>query len=169
VPKRLNAPASSLAGDPSKVHKNKNVKFDFDLRNNSTGESVSFYCESEAEAHAWMFSIQFVIDKLAEVEAALAAGVDPELISKGPTIGAGPGGAAAPGQWSEQQQQGTPAGGLPLSAPGLGASGDPRLPSAEERLQAAIDAAQAHTAYGSGLCEAVRGEPASFFIQVRAS
>lgn len=54
------------AGDPLRAHKNKAVKFDFDLKNGD-GEVVSFYCNEEAEAQAWMFSLQFVISKLAEV------------------------------------------------------------------------------------------------------
>ena len=51
-------------GDANRVHKNKNVKFDLDL-SNSNGESISVCPDTQAEAEEWMFTLSYIVRKLA--------------------------------------------------------------------------------------------------------
>ena len=161
------------------------VKFDLVLVN-GRGARVWIYLESENEAGGWMQSLHYVITRLQEGERLndlIASGALPPLAEiaqaqaqqqaaaqRGGRNGAtGAGGASIIGDGGGDG--GSTAGvgellGLADASGGGsgGSSGTPALLAGPE-VQRAIEAALCHTAHGPGLFDAVRGEPASFFIQ----
>lgn len=201
-----------VPNDASKVHRNKSVKFDFDLTNGSN-ETVSLYCASGEESFAWQDTVNIVVDVIrAQAEQAIQAlqqqpqqqqvgaggqiqqqqqqqqyadnnnaqGYDDYADNAAYNDAAG----NAYGGGAQQQQQdngyggsdggyeqndmgGADGNGYSVTGGGgpvggsVGGSGD----AGGMGGQVDADYAQCHTAYGTGLYEAVRGEPACFYVQ----
>lgn len=153
------------SGATDRQHKNKSIKFDFELTDPEKNESRSLYSDTEQEAKNWIATIEYVVEKCIEVEANAAATE-----------------AAQGGEYAEEASlqanlyaidgmlanlQASVAGSEINSVPqDVAAFMVPLDPAEIEQLK---DEAQCHTAYGSGLYEAVRGEPASFIIQACTS
>jgi hypothetical protein len=151
---------------PAKAHRNRAVKFDFDVALEGADAPVSLYAETEEAGIAWMTSITYMIRRLEDVLHATETGALP-----GEGAGAGFGAGGAPPAPAEATFSASATAHLGHS---FGAAAHPGAPAVlaaslaardPEAAQRAADAAQAHTAYGAGLFEAVRGEPAAFVVQ----
>lgn len=144
------------------THKNKSVKFDFDIFDPNSQEARSLYCDTEQEMQNWLDTIVYVVDRCIDADAAAMAQHEAaDAIAAENAINEAAGMVAslsAAEQASQEQLQ--QYGGMPADVAAFAAM--PLNPAEIELLR---DEAQCHTAYGSGLYEAVRGEPATFIIQ----
>lgn len=169
----LDAKTTVEPGDTVKPNRrDTGVKFDL-LLSNASGSRLHVYAESEEEATAWMQSLSYVVHRLGEaarLNDLIAAGALPPPPPPGGNNGrAGSGGGGYDGGSTLNGGMGGAGVGELL---GLGGSlggnngyGNNSGGISEQDSQRLADDASAHAAYGSGLYEGVRGEPATFFIQ----
>ena len=177
------APGMALTR-PSKAHRNRAVKFDFDISLEGAEAPVELYTETEEAGIAWMTSITYMIRRLEDVLHAAETGMLPgeaELHAEqmaaamsstaastyAESLGASTMDAsvmaavAASSSLQQQQQQQSYASSVKHV---------PLQPSYATHdaatLQWLQDAAQCHSAFGPGLFEAVRGEAAFFSVQL---
>jgi hypothetical protein len=142
-----------IDGDPVKVHKNKNVKFDFAIANHSN-EQISLYCETQEEAADWIDIVHYVVSKIQEYE---HYADNPDELLHLAEQQAGSGGSIAGG---------ASVNGSIVHKPFRRAAYP--VPDSHEDIaekQALADDAQCHNAFGPGLYEATHGEQTYFVIQ----
>ena len=143
---------------PDKLHRNRAVKYDFDIVLDGADAPVSLYAETDEAGEAWITTVHYMIRRLADVEHAASTGLLPgEVHADRRVPPAGTSGAdtntaivAPTASYANAQL-------LHLAAHAHAHDAATQ--------QALADEALCHNAYGPGLFEAVRGEPAHFTVQ----
>lgn len=141
----IEANTEVMLGDDKGKHKNKDVKFTFQVGAATEEKPWVFSVDSEELASQWVATLQHVVQAC---EDALEKARH---------------GQAYPAAWGGGVGSHPQSPGLDRLANTAAFEESKRIE--EEEKAAAQDAAQQHTAWGTGLTEAVRGETATFTIQ----
>jgi hypothetical protein len=173
---------------PNPAGKNKGIRFDFDLVNTESGDQRTIYCDSDSEMLNWVDTINYVVDCCAEANENAAENLRQKL-QKSAESSAKSNAAIMDSQENvdrayatikantlevtnhtvrvhELQQIRKEAEKLHEADAGLAAAAaNHAAPPDPFELEKLRDEAQCHSAYGTGLYEAFRGEPSTFVIQ----
>ena len=198
---RLSLAPGMILSRPSKAHRNRAVKFDFDISLEGAELPVELYSETEEAGIAWMTSITYMVRRLEDVLHAAetgmlpgeadahaervhhAAGTDFNQADANNAHHAASSVTPSPHHYHDYEDHAAsqPSGYAPSSSFPSSMSAQVSHKSATAMvvplqlslhhhdaatLQWLQDAAQCHSAFGSGLFEAVRGETASFSVQL---
>ena len=173
---------------PNPPGKNKGIRFDFELVNTESGDQRTIYCDSDSEMLNWVDTINYVVDCCAEANENAAENLRHKLQQTAEST-AKSNAAIMDSQENvdhayatikantlevtnhtvrvhELQQIRKEAEKMQEVDAGLAAAAATQAaPPDPFELEKLRDEAQCHTAYGTGLYEAYRGEPSTFVIQ----
>jgi len=173
---------------PNPAGKNKGIRFDFELVNTESGDQRTMYCDSDSEMLNWVDTINYVVDCCAEANENAAENLRQKL-QKSAESTAKSNAAIMDSQENvdrayatikantlevtnhtvrvhELQQIRKEAEKMHEADAGLAAAAATHAaPPDPFELEKLRDEAQCHSAYGTGLYEAFRGEPSTFVIQ----